>query len=111
MVDEAPAHERDRLEPAVRMLWEAGHGEAVVHPPAVDTREVHAEVARRERGGRTHLLVPLRVPVEVVHAEQERIGGGPLEAERDALQHRIVHVFQRTAGGTGPGSPVGNLRR
>ena len=85
VVDEALAHEGDGLEAAMRVLREAGHGAAVVHPPAVGAREVHADVARRERRRRAHVLVGLGVQVEVVDAEQERIDGGPLEAERDGL--------------------------
>ncbi len=91
VVDEALAHERHRLEAAVRMLGEAGHGAAVVHAPAVGAREVHPDVARRERRVRAHVLVRLGVAVEVVHTEEERVDRGPLEAERDRLQHRIRH--------------------
>ena len=68
-----------------------GHDAAVVHAPAVGAGEVHADVARRERGRRAHVLVRLGIEVEVVHAEQERIDGRPLEAERDGLQHGIGH--------------------
>ena len=36
VVDDAAPHVGDGLEPAVRVLREAGHLGAVVHPPAVD---------------------------------------------------------------------------
>ena len=55
VVDEAVPHERDRLEAAVRVLREAGHRRAVVHAPAVDAGEVHADVAPGERRVRTDL--------------------------------------------------------
>ena len=82
VVDEAAAHERDGLEAAVRVLREAGHRRAVVHAPAVGAGEVHADVAARERRVGTQLLVAGGVVVDVVHAEQERVDGRPLEAER-----------------------------
>ena len=92
MIDEALTNERHRLEPAVRMLWEPGHDAAVVHAPAVGAGEVHPDVARRERRVRAQVLVALRVLVEVVDAEQERVDGHPLHAEGDRLQHRISHA-------------------
>ena len=49
VVDEALAHEGDRLEATMRVLREPGNDVTVVHPPAVGTGEVHAEVARLER--------------------------------------------------------------
>ena len=44
VVDEPLAHEGDGLEAPVRVLREAGHDAAVVHAPAVDAREVPADV-------------------------------------------------------------------
>ena len=91
VVDETLAHERHRLEAAVRVLREPGDDAAVVHAPAVGAGEIHADVTRRERGVRAHVLVRLGVAVEVMHTEEKRIDGRPLEAERDGLQHRISH--------------------
>ncbi len=48
VVDQTLAHVGDGLEAAMGMLREAGDLESVVHPPAVDTGEVGAELAPRE---------------------------------------------------------------
>src|SRR5947209_20203042 len=73
------------------MLREARHDMTVVHAPPVGSGEVHAEVTRRQRRLRSEVLVALRVLVEVVHAEQERVDRRPLEPERRDLQHGIGH--------------------
>ena len=74
------------------MLREPGDGAPVVHPPALGALEVHAEIARRERRGRAHVLVRLGVQVEMVHAEEKRVDGRPLKTERHRLQDRIMHA-------------------
>ena len=89
MIDESLAHERHCLETAMGMLREPGDGAPVVHPPALGALEVHAEIARRERRGRAHVLVRLGVQVEMVHAEEERVDRRPLEPEWYDLQDRI----------------------
>ena len=68
----------DRLEPAVRVLREAGHDLAVVHVPAVDAGEVLADLAPVERRRRAELVVARRVGVVVVDAEQEGVDRRPL---------------------------------
>ena len=49
VVDEAFAHDRHRLKPAVRMRWKAGNGPAVIHAPAVLAGEILSDVAPGER--------------------------------------------------------------
>ena len=93
VVDEPLAHEGHRFEAAVRVLREARHRASVVHPPTVGPGEVHAEVSRLERRRRTHVLVGLRILVQMVHAEEERIDGHPLKAEWDGLEQGISHVL------------------
>ena len=92
VVDEALAHVGDGLEAAVRVVGEPGHVTAVVHPPAVEALEVLAELAPLERHRRPRHLVARRVGVVVVHAEQERIDGRPLEPQRHRLEHRVSHA-------------------
>src|SRR5689334_4126459 len=75
----------------MRMLREARNRAAVIHPPAVGTGEVHADVSRLERRVRTHVRVRLRIPVEMMYAEEEGINGGSLKAERGRLQDGIGH--------------------
>ena len=87
VVDQALPHVGDRLEAAVRVGREAGHDLAVVHAPAVDALEVLTELAAGERRRRAELGVARRVAIDVVHAEQERVGRRPLEPERHGLQH------------------------
>ena len=91
VVDHAPAHVGDGLEPAVRMLGEARHVAAVVHPPAVDAGEVLAEVTPVERRRGAEVDVAGGILVDVVYAEQERIGRGPHEFQRERLQHGTGH--------------------
>ena len=105
VVDVALPGEGHRLEAPVGVLGEPRDRAAVVHAPAVGAREVHAEVAGLQRGCRAHVLVGRGVVVEVVDAEEERVGGGPLEAEGDGLQHGVGHEGEATPGrcaGTGP---------
>ena len=96
VVDEALAHEGDRLESTVRVLGESRHHAAVVHAPAVAAREVHAQIARLQGRGRPEVLVGRRIAVEVVDAEEERVGRPPLHAEGDGLQYRVSHVVEPT---------------
>ena len=49
-----------------------------------------ADVASLERGRRAEVIVGLRIEVEVVHAEEERVDRRPLEPQRDGLDHRVV---------------------
>ena len=105
VVDVALPGEGHRLEAPVGVLGEPRDRAAVVHAPAVGAREVHADVAGLQRGCRAHVLVGRGVVVEVVDAEEERVGGGPLEAEGDGLQHWVGHEGEATPGrcaGTGP---------
>src|SRR5690606_32257620 len=90
MIDVAAPSQRERLEAAVRVTRKAGHDVAVVHAPAVDTLEVHPDVAARERRRRTHLLVARRVGVVVVDAEQERVERLPLKAEGEDFQNGVA---------------------
>jgi hypothetical protein len=96
VVHEPTTHERDGLEAAVWVLREAGDRAPVVHPPAVDAREVHPEVAAVERRARPGHGVARRVDVEVVHAEQERVDGLPWRAEPDRLEECGAHRAQAT---------------
>ena len=92
MIDEAVAHDGDRLEAAVRMAGKAGHGAAVIHAPAVFALEVLAEVAPGQRRGGAETIVAGRVAIVVVDAEEERIGGDPLEAERRDAADDVGHA-------------------
>ncbi len=91
VVAEPGAHVGDGLEPTMGMLREAGHGRAVVHVPAVDAGEVHADVAAAERGVGAEVVGACRVVVSVMGAEQERIDRRPLRTEWERLQQRIGH--------------------
>ena len=91
VIDVAAARDRDRLEPAVRVLREPGYDAAVVHPPAVLALEVLPEVATGERGRRPHALVARGVGVVVVDAEQERVRRLPREAERAGAEDEAAH--------------------
>ena len=82
VIDEAFAHERHRLEAAVRMLRKPRHRIAVVHAPAVLAGEVLADVAARERGGGAQTVVTLRIEIDVVDADEERVLGLPGEGKR-----------------------------
>jgi hypothetical protein len=77
VVDEPAPYVGDGLEAAVRVLREAGHLEPVVHAPAVDPGEVGSELVTGEGHGRPELLVPRRVRVVVVDAEEKGIDRGP----------------------------------
>jgi hypothetical protein len=88
VVDESASDEGDRLESAVRMLGEAGHAGAVVHPPSVRRIEVAAEGPAVERGIGAQPAVRSGVRVEMVHAEQEGVDRWPLESERHGLEDR-----------------------
>ena len=105
VVDEPLAHERDRLEPPVGVLREAGDVRTVVHPPAVDGFEVVPDRAAVQRRGRPEATVGGRVRVEVVDAEQERVDRRPLEAEGDGLDHRGSHAVIILAGASFQASP------
>ena len=84
VVDDPAAHVGHGLEPAVRVLREAGHDLAVVHAVAVPAGEVGAELTVVEPGRRTEALVAGRVGVEVVDAEEERVDRRPRRASRAA---------------------------
>jgi len=86
MVHEAAAHDRHRLEAAVRVRGKARHAAAVVHAPAVLAAEIVAKLPPSERRRRPEGAVARRVGVVVVRAEQERIDGGPQRAQRLGLQ-------------------------
>ena len=83
VIDEPLAHDGDRLEATMRMTWKAGHDVSVVHAPAVTDLEVHADASSGEGlGRRAELLVPRRVVIEVVDAEQEGVRSLPREPQR-----------------------------
>ena len=93
VIDEAFAHERHRLEAAVRMLRKPRHRIAVVHTPAVLAGEVLADVAARERGGGAQAVVTLRIEIDVVDADEERVLGLPGEGKRrDAEDGICAHA-------------------
>ena len=73
MVDVALADDGHRLEPAVRVLWKPGDHVTVIHPPAVAVLEILSDVMPGERSRRSTLIVALRIEIDVVDAEQERI--------------------------------------
>ena len=110
VVDDAAPHVGDGLEPAVRVLREARHLGAVVHPPAVDAGEVGAQLPPRERRVGPEAPVARRVGVVVVHAEQERVDrrpGAPRQRHRlqhDLLGHDLVHLSVQPARAR-PGFP------
>jgi hypothetical protein len=76
----------------MRMLREPRHDVAVVHPPAVRTGEILPDVVPLERGVGAEPRVPLRVVVDMVHAEQERIERLPLVTEGHDAKHGIGHA-------------------
>lgn len=82
MIDVARTDNRHRLEAAVRVLRETGHHVAVVHVPALRVVEVLADVVPGKRRGGTKPIVALRIVIDVVHAEQKRIGRMPARSER-----------------------------
>ena len=92
VVDQAAAHERDRLEAAVRVAGEAGDDLAVVHAPAVDAGEVGAEVAALEVGLRTEVVVAGGVVVDVVDTEEEGIDHRPLGPEGEGVLDQVLSV-------------------
>ena len=65
----------------MRVLREAGHRVAVVHAPAIFADKVLAHVAAFERGGRTELVVTLRIQIDVVHADEERVARLPRKSQ------------------------------
>src|ERR1700682_4598999 len=71
VIDGPLAHHRDGLEATVRMLGKAGDHVAVIHAPAVLPFEILPDLASLERGGWPQALVPGRVGVVVVGAEEE----------------------------------------
>ncbi len=85
MVDETAPDDGDRLEAAVRVCGESGHRGAVVHVPARRVAEVLAERAVGDVDGGSEIRGPLRVVVDVVHGEQERVQRGPRGAETKDL--------------------------
>ena len=89
VVDQAAPHERDRLEPTMRVLRKAGNRFTVIHAPTVAAREVLAEIPTLEAGVGAEAGVPLRIGVVVMDAEEERVERGPLEAERNGLYDGI----------------------
>ena len=91
VIDEAAAHEGDRLEASMRMLREARHIAAVVHAPTVAPGEVLTELATVERGVGAEPSVAAWIRVVVVHTEEERVDGGPTGPQLDDLQDGIVH--------------------
>src|SRR5690606_6013033 len=90
MVDQPPAHDGDRLEPAMRMRRKAGYRLAVVHAPAILAAEVLADVAAGERRRRAEAAVAGRIGVVVMGAEEERIRGDPRKAERRGAQDKVI---------------------
>jgi len=90
VVDEALAHERHGLEAAVRVLRKPGHGVAVIHAPAVLTREVLAHVSAGERRRGTQAVVARRVQIDMVNADEERILGLPRKPERRHAEDGIL---------------------
>jgi hypothetical protein len=87
VVDEPAPDERDGLESPMGVLRKSRDRRAVIHPPAIDPGEVVADLASLEGGRRPHVLVARGIVVDVVNAEEERVGGRPLEAERSGLEH------------------------
>ena len=77
VIDVAGADDGHRLEAAVRVLREARHHVAVIHPPAVLALEVLPDVVARQRRVGPQPVVAPRVVIDVVDAEEERIGRLP----------------------------------
>ena len=73
-----------------------------MHHTAAGGHPLHiADAATGERALRPELGIARRIQVEVVHAEEEGVGGGPLEAQRHSLQHEgaagwLRHQAERT---------------
>ena len=78
MVDKPSAHDGDRLEAAVGVLWESGVAVPVIHVPAILSCEVHPDVSPAQvLAIRSHILVSFGEVIEVVDAEQEGVQGLP----------------------------------
>ena len=77
----------DGLEPSVRMLWEARYAFSMVHAVGAVGIEVRSVSGVR----RLHVLIPGRIHVSMIHAEQERVhtfeGKGQWLHTRDQTLH------------------------
>src|SRR6185436_11024502 len=91
VIDVAAPNDGDRFETAVRVLRKARHDLTVVHTPAVGAGEVLPEIATGEGGCGAHALVARGVSVVVMDAEEEGVGGLPLEAEGAGIEHDSLH--------------------
>src|SRR5690606_1703032 len=100
VVGEAAAHDRDRLETAMRMAREARHDLPVVHPPAVAALEVLAEMTPLERCRRAEALVAGRGEIVVIGAEQKRVDARPRKPEASGTQDHVAHL-ETSDRGTG----------
>src|SRR5688572_26319529 len=87
VVDETAPHDRHGLEAAMRMVGKAGDRFAVIHPPSILPFEILAETAALERCHRTHRLVPRRIVVDVMYAEEKRVRSLPRKAERSNREY------------------------
>ena len=90
MINETLANDGDRFKTAMRVLRKPGDLLTVIHPPAVDSLEVLADVSSRERRCRPHVVVSCRIRVIVMNAKEERIRGLPRKAERLNVEHDAV---------------------
>ncbi len=103
VIDDAVANQRDRLEAPMRMARKARHRVAVIHAPAILALEVLADIAARERGGRTLLGIASRVGVLVIDTEQEGVRGFPRKAE-GRMRLTTLAVMEVLIRGLAPGS-------
>jgi len=71
------------------VLREPGHRVAVIHAPTIFARKVLAHVATVERRGWTEAVVALRIVVDVMHAEEERITRLPRGRQRGGTKDGI----------------------
>src|SRR5262245_60829696 len=76
----------------MRMLRKPGNDVTVIHAPAVRIPEVLTDLVAGERCRGTELVVALRIEIEMVDAEQERIERLPAIAQRAHLEDRISHL-------------------
>src|SRR5215208_3144304 len=94
MVDVPLAHNRDRLETAVRMLGKAGHHVAVVHAPALLAFEILTDLPAAKRRLRAELIVAGGIEIDVMDTEQKRVVCLPALTERVDAEDWIGHEIR-----------------
>ena len=74
------------LSRTMRVLWETGHGDPVIHAPAVQVGEIGSEISFTHRLFRPQRLVAFGIVVDVVNREDERVEPIPGESEFNDIE-------------------------